>query len=307
MGAGGSGLLTVTGGNLTVAGTLDVWDSNGTAVTVSGGTVSTANTYNLATINVTGGSANLGVITGTGTLNVGGDASSSVTASGLQQSTVAITSKGDLTLTSGGATNAISALNISGGGILNLTSTKVIISYFEKSDPVTTIRAYLAGGYNSGNWNGPGIDSSSAAANHNYAIGYADSADPGNPAGLGLEQIEIAYTLYGDTNLDGTVNSIDFGDMAANFGKSGKVWDQGDFNYDGVVNSIDFGLLAANFGKSASGADVALPASDWAALDAFAAANGLMADVPEPCSAALALTVGLGFLAGRGGGPRLGG
>ena len=59
--------------------------------------------------------------------------------------------------------------------------------------------------------------------------------------------------------------------MAANFGKSGKVWDQGDFDYDGVVNSIDFGLLAGNFGKSVgSNADVA-SAADWAALDAFAA------------------------------------
>ena len=83
-----------------------------------------------------------------------------------------------------------------------------------------------------------------------YGIGYADSADAGNPAGLSSNQIEIKYTLYGDTNLDGTVNSVDFGTMAANFGKSGKAWDEGDFNYDGTVNSVDFGLLAGNFGKS---------------------------------------------------------
>ena len=63
------------------------------------------------------------------------------------------------------------------------------------------------------------------------------------------------------------MSSIDFGNLAANFGKSGKVWDQGDFNYDGMVNSIDFGLLAENFGKSASGAAVALSQADWAALD----------------------------------------
>ena len=58
---------------------------------------------------------------------------------------------------------------------------------------------------------------------------------------------------------------MDFGNLAANFGKSGKVWDQGDLNYDGVVNSVDFGLLAGNFGKSASGAAVALSSADWAA------------------------------------------
>ncbi|HEX4054734.1 MAG TPA: PEP-CTERM sorting domain-containing protein [Tepidisphaeraceae bacterium] len=120
-----------------------------------------------------------------------------------------------------------------------------------------------------GTAHGPGIDNSSAAANHNYAVGYADSADPSNPAGLSSNQIEIKYTLYGDTNLDGT------------------------------VNSIDFGLLAANFGKSASGTTVALPSIDWAALDAFAAANGLMADVPEPTFLCLSMLVGFGILARR--------
>ena len=124
-----------------------------------------------------------------------------------------------------------------------------------------------------------------------YGLGYADSADAGNPAGLPTTTIEVKYTLYGDTNLDGAVNSVDFGNLAANFGKSGKSWDQGDFDYTGTVNSIDFGLLAANFGRSASGATVALPQSDWQSLDAFAAANGLLAEVPEPTGSA-AIAVG---------------
>jgi hypothetical protein len=47
------------------------------------------------------------------------------------------------------------------------------------------------------------------------------------------------------------------------------------------VNGSDFSELAANFGKGASGADTA-------ALESFAIANGLEADVPEPA--------GLGFL-----------
>ena len=65
------------------------------------------------------------------------------------------------------------------------------------------------------------------------------------------------------------------------------------------MNSIDFGLLAGNFGKSASGANVELSQGDWAALDAFAAANGLLADVPEPSSAAPAVLVGLSVCARR--------
>ena len=47
-----------------------------------------------------------------------------------------------------------------------------------------------------------------------YGIGYADSADPGNPAGLSSGQIEIAYTLLGDANLDYKVNGTDFNLMA---------------------------------------------------------------------------------------------
>ncbi|MGD0464123.1 MAG: PEP-CTERM sorting domain-containing protein, partial [Tepidisphaeraceae bacterium] len=65
-----------------------------------------------------------------------------------------------------------------------------------------------------------------------------------------------------------------------------------------------FTALVTNLGKSASGADVVLPAADWAAVDAFAAANGLMADVPEPASAGLLLVAGVGMLARRSRRPR---
>jgi hypothetical protein len=70
-------------------------------------------------------------------------------------------------------------------------------------------------------------------------------------------------------------------------------WDKGDFDYNNVVNGIDFGALAANFNKGASNA------SDIAALDAFAAANGLLADVPEPACGAAMVIAGMGFLARR--------
>ena len=92
----------------------------------------------------------------------------------------------------------------------------------------------------------------------------------------------------------GEGDSVDFGILAANFGQSGKVWDQGDFAYTGTVNSVDFGLLAANFGDSASGTAVVVTQANWAALDAFAAANGLMADVPEPTLLGFSMFAGVG-------------
>jgi beta-glucanase (GH16 family) len=146
----------------------------------------------------------------------------------------------------------VAQLQVIGNGALNIESYWMMINYGANSDPFLTIQSYLATGDNEGSWNGAGIDSSAAATSFGrYGIGVADGADD-VVAGLASGQIEILYTLYGDTNLDGTVNSVDFGAMAANFGKSGKTWDEGDFNYDGTVNSIDFGLLAGDFGQSSA-------------------------------------------------------
>ncbi|MGD0768688.1 MAG: PEP-CTERM sorting domain-containing protein, partial [Tepidisphaeraceae bacterium] len=88
--------------------------------------------------------------------------------------------------------------------------------------------------------------------------------------------------------------------LAANFNQPVTGWDQGDFNYDGLVNAADFTDLAANFNQSDSGA--AVSAGDVAALDAFAAANGLSlptSSVPEPASGSIVVMAGLGILRRR--------
>jgi len=176
--------------------------------------------------------------------------------------------------------------------MLDITNNHMFINYGSGSDPITTIAGYIASGYNGGGWNGSGIISSVALTNASglvYAVGYADGAD-GVVSGLTSGQIEVTYTLLGDANLDGLVNGSDFNILAANFNQSITGWDQGDFNYDGLVNAADFNDLAANFNQGVSGADAS--AGDVAALDAFAAANGLSlptSNVPEPGS--------VGFLA----------
>ncbi len=203
-----------------------------------------------------------------------------------------------LQLAGGSGASSIGTLTINAGATLDIANNHLFVNYGAGADPKATILSYLKSGYNGGAWNGAGIDSSSAAANHSYGVGYADGAD-GVVAGLSSGQIEIKYTLYGDANLDGIVSGDDFTILVGNLGKSVTGWDKGDFNYDGVVSGDDFTLLVGNLGKQANGADLVLPASDYAAIDAFAAANGLMADVPEPASVGLLLAVSAGFMARR--------
>jgi hypothetical protein len=148
----------------------------------------------------------------------------------------------------------VTSLSIAGSGVLDLTNNRLYIDFGEgNTDPVSMVYTLLQSGYNGGAWNGPGIDSSSAAANNHYALGYADGYDIVAP-NLSPGQIEIAYTLYGDANLDGTVNASDFSILAAHFGQGATSWDEGDFDYGGVVNATSFSLLAENFGQGATGA-----------------------------------------------------
>jgi hypothetical protein len=251
--------------------------------TVSPGSVTVENSAGNYSIAGTGKIADAGafVKTGIGTLTVGAALSvGSMTITGGTLKLAANTTLGSGTVSSN---VNLTSLSITGNGVLDVNNNHIIISY-GASDPITTIAGYIKSGYNGGGWNGPGIISSAAQTTTNglsYGLGYADGGD-GVVAGLSSGQIEVMYTLLGDANLDGLVNGSDFNILAANFNQSITGWDQGDFNYDGAVNAADFNELAANFNQGVSGA---ASAGDVAALDAFAAANGLslpISSVPEP-------------------------
>jgi arabinogalactan endo-1,4-beta-galactosidase len=182
--------------------------------------------------------------------------------------------------------------SLSNSGTIDIQGNSLIINYGSNPDPIASIASYILSGFTSGEANGPGIISSLVPANPAYGVGYADAADPGNPAGLPSGEIEVKYTLLGDANLDGKVNGIDFAILAANFNQAANGWDMGDFNHDGKANGIDFTLLAANFNQ---GSD----ASEATALDSFAAANGLSLNVPEPVAGAAIIVPAIVGLFGR--------
>jgi autotransporter-associated beta strand protein len=273
---------------------------------VRSGTIS-GNISGAGGLNINSGSGAGGTLTLTGdnTYN-GGTAVSGATL--LLAAASAFPNNTSLKLTSGNADLAknigpvtLSSLTIIGNSTFDISNNHIFINYDSGSDPIATIAGYLNSGFNGGSWNGPGIISTAAQTPTNgfrYGIGWADGAD-GVVSGLSSGQIELKYTLLGDANLDGVVNGSDFSILAANFGLGETNWDQGNFLFTPTIDGSDFSALAANFGQGDSGADASVSSADIAALDAFAAANGLLADVPEPQPMLLAIAAGAGVLSSR--------
>jgi hypothetical protein len=281
---GGNGTINVTGGGSLVAAST-VFIPSGTTVVLAANSAlgyKGASIVNNGALTINGNQI-IGNLAGTGSLAIGNGSAKNVV---------------QFATNSGGS--SVNSLVINGLSSLDLNNNHIIINYGTGSDPIATIKQYLINGYNGGSQFGAdGIYSSAAANNLNYGLGYADGAD-GVVSGLQPGQIEIAYTLLGDVNLDGKVNGADFAILAANFNKAANGWDQGDFNFDGSVNGADFAVLAENFNQGASGASVmsaadpavSTPGSDVAAMQAFAASNGFQINVPEPASLAC-LALGL--------------
>jgi T5SS/PEP-CTERM-associated repeat protein len=150
----------------------------------------------------------------------------------------------------------VKSVGIENTAKVDLTNNAMIIDH-DGVSPLGTIQDYIASGYNGGSWTGPGLTSSSAAANAHAGLGFAEASSllgigGGTFAGQSVDgtAVLIRYTWLGDSNLDQKVNTIDFNYLAGNFGASGKTWLDGDFNYSGNVDSTDFNGLAANYGKS---------------------------------------------------------
>ena len=103
--------------------------------------------------------------------------------------------------------------------------------------------------------------------------------------------------LYGDINLDGTVDVQDLAILAANYRKSVTGgWLQGDFNNDGVVDVQDLALLAANYRRTqASDVVPDYAGFDAAALQVLSAAGITM--VPEPGAVVMLASGLVGLLA----------
>lgn len=82
----------------------------------------------------------------------------------------------------------------------------------------------------------------SSSADGTRGLGYAD--DTVN------HMFTVQSALYGDANLDATVDFNDLVIIAQNYNGTGKTWSQGDSTYDSNVDFNDLVKLAQNYNKS---------------------------------------------------------
>jgi fibronectin-binding autotransporter adhesin len=255
-----SSLIALGGGTLTVGGTSsstysgNIADAGG-ASTNTGGTLVMASTGTLNLASSTGLTLpNLTVNSGTVTLGAG---TSGATAPFNVSGTMTISNGTKVAYLSnpyGGVTNTVASLSIVGSGQLDLANSNLITS-----TPSNTIRQYLINGYNGGAWNGTGgISSVNANASYNIpasngghftALGYTSGTSTvGAALGLTAGQTLVKYTIYGDANLDGTVDINDLNIVLSNF-LSGNpaTWDTGDFFYAGQTDISDLNAVLSNF------------------------------------------------------------
>jgi fibronectin-binding autotransporter adhesin len=152
---------------------------------------------------------------------------------------------------------AIGGADVQGGKIV-----------FDYPSQAAAIKADLTTSYATGFALTNGSKFHSSTATGKYGLGWADD---------GSAKVTVAYTLYGDANLDYSVNGTDLNAVLSNYNQSGASWSNGDFNYDGMVNGTDLNTVLSNYNQHvAVGAAVPEPST---LLLTFAALAGLLAYV----------------------------
>jgi autotransporter-associated beta strand protein len=139
-----------------------------------------------------------------------------------------------------------------------------------------------------------------------FSSGKIRTSNAPNPTtGLGWiddttnKQVRVAYTYYGDADLDGDADGVDIGTWAVNFtgelgGAGSSVWSQGDWDYDGDVDGVDAGLWATAFtGELGGGGLGTLVLDEPIAPGAAAILQSMgITVVPEPTTVGLVIGIG---------------
>jgi hypothetical protein len=309
---------TLTAGSLSGVAGCAIYLSDPTgAVALTVGSDNSNTDYGGTISNANGGSGSLTKI-GTGTLEIDGavQLSGTVEVQGGDLELTAPSQIGTLKLETGttvsvrsndSSTNVLTVSNlaIAANHGVRLATLDVMNNALDlPGASLSTVTSLIASGYAGGNFNGPGITSSTAAANtaHNTAVGVIQNLLPGGsplyttfegqPVGVG--DILVKYTFYGDANLDGKVDGSDYSLIDNGSLNHLTGWYNGDFNYDGVVNGSDYTLIDNAF--NTQGAQIS---ASIAAATAQVAGGESTSAVPEPTTSILQGIVIAGLLGRR--------
>jgi hypothetical protein len=271
--------------------TLNIAGDNGGVVTGAGTYVADAG-GTIQSINSLGGDS--GQVSGAGTYKA--LSSSNAGHTNYRVANLVADTNGTARITAGGGnagTSVVNTLTTAGSGRVDVTDHGVVVDY-TGTNPVATLRGYIATGRNGGFWNGAGIMSSLATNANGKAVGYAEASEmsgPNNFLGQVFDptSVLIRYTVNGDATLDGQVQFADLVKLAQNYETAGAVsWNRGDFNYDGTINFADLVILAQNYNQSLilddAGSQTILSIGGETFAADLAVAQSM---VPEPASLSL--------------------
>lgn len=300
--SGGSVVFARTGGSASVAAGSSVQIDAGATLQLSGSASVFTATNPLALNNdsvflVSAGTNTIAGLTGAGSTSVSGG---TLSATVLRQTGLSITG-GSVVVRPAASSNTpastslFTSFSIAGTGKLDLGNSAMAYNYPSGgSSPAATIRLDLLSGRNGGAWNGPGIDSASAAADslHARALGYVEASDllglsgnattTWNGVSVDATTILVEYTYAGDANLDGKISSDDYALLDRGAAKGLATWSFGDFNYDGVVNSADYLLIDTTYALQSGGSLSPSLLAQREAQFGQAYVSTLLSSVPEP-------------------------
>ena len=255
--------ITVAGGSMTINFNGGVLKSNGPATSTSGDWISVQNVYGAGTE----GTGVVYIKDGGGAFDTNGNdmrISMPLQHGGLSATDGGVTKLGLGTLTLNGANTYTGRTTVQAGVLeLGAAAQSVVLTggtggadirggkmVFDYSGFAPDVGSLLHDSYGAGG--------AAAWTTGQFLSGTKDSAH-----GLGWtdsgSNVTVMYTLYGDGDLNGTVNGADLNTVLSNYNKTGQYWYQGDFDYNGTVNGADLNTVLSNYNQHLSSIGAAVP------------------------------------------------